>query len=58
MKEYLLSTNEYLEPAMEDGSTAYGILLMRLLLLIPGTNPLHPAMGVGIPKYRFISSFK
>ena len=41
---------------MEDGSTAYGILLMRLLLLIPGTNPLHPAMGVGIPKYRFISS--
>ena len=56
MKEYLLSTNEYLEPAMEHGSTAYGILLMRLLLVIPGTNPLHPAMGVGIPKYRFISS--
>lgn len=56
MKEYLLSTNEYLEPKVVKGSEAYGILLMRLLLLVPGTNPLHPAMGVGLgPKYRYIS---
>lgn len=56
MKEYLLSTNEYMEPAVVKGSTAYAVLLTRLLLLQPGTNPLHPAMGVGLgPKYRFIS---
>ena len=56
MKEYLLSTNEYREPKVVDGSEAYGILLARLLLLEPGTNPLHPGMGVGLgPKYRFIS---
>lgn len=56
MKEYLLSTNEFLEPKVVEGSDAYGILLTRLLLLQPGTNPLHPGMGVGLgPKYRFIS---
>lgn len=56
MKEYLLSTNEFLEPKVVEGSDAYGILLTRLLLLQPGTNPIHPGMGVGLgPKYRFIS---
>ena len=56
MKECLLSTNEFLEPKVVEGSDAYGILLTRLLLLQPGTNPLHPGMGVGLgPKYRFIS---
>lgn len=56
MKEYLLSTNEYIMPAVATGADAFGILLVRLLLLEPGTNPLHPNMGVGIgPKYRFIS---
>lgn len=56
MNEYLLTTNEYLNPSIAKGADAYGILLVRLLLLEPGTNPLHPGMGVGIgPKYRFIS---
>lgn len=55
MKEYLLSTNVYLEPEIAKDADAYAILLVRLLLLEPGTNPLHPDMGVGIgPKYRFI----
>ena len=55
MKEYLLTTNEYLEPKSIEGSSAYAVLIMRLLLLEPGTNPLHPAMGVGLgPKYRYI----
>ena len=55
MKEYLLSTNKYLEPASVEGSEAYAILIIRLLLLEPGTNPLHPDMGVGLgPKYRYI----
>ena len=57
MKEYLLTTNAYLEPTVIEGSEAYGILLTRLLLLEPGTNPDHPRMGVGLgPKYRFITS--
>lgn len=56
MKEYLLTTNEYLEPSVASGADAYGVLLLRLLLLEPGTNPLYPEMGVGLgPKYRFIT---
>lgn len=56
MKEYLLTTNEYKEPRVAEGSEAYAILLTRLFLMEPGTNPLHPGMGVGLgPKYRFIS---
>ena len=56
MKEYLLTTNNYLEPDVQEGSDAYAILLTRLLLLGPGTNPLHPDMGVGLgPKYRYLS---
>ena len=56
MKEYLLTTNVYLKPDVATGSDAYALLLLRLLLLQPGVNPLHPDMGVGLgPRYRFIS---
>ncbi len=56
MKEYLLTTNEFLVPDHVENSDALGLLLLRLLLLQPGQNPLHPAMGVGLgPKYRFIT---
>ena len=56
MKEYLLSTNAYLEPEVSKDQLACSILLVRLLLLEPGTNPLHPERGVGLgPKYRFIT---
>lgn len=56
MKEYLLTTNEFMVPDSVKGSDAYGLLLLRLLLLQPGQNPLHPGMGVGLgPKYRFIT---
>ena len=55
MKEYLLTTN-FMIPDSVKGSDAYGLLLLRLLLLQPGQNPLHPGMGVGLgPKYRFIT---
>jgi hypothetical protein len=55
-KEYLLTTDEFKNPKVLTGSIATGILITRLLLLNPGTNPLHPDMGVGIgPKYRFIT---
>ena len=56
MKEYLLTTNEFMVPDSGKGSDAYGLLLLRLLLLQPGQNALHPGMGVGLgPKYRFIT---
>lgn len=56
MVEHLLTTSEYLEPKSIKGADAYGTLLFRLLILQPGSNPLHPGMGVGLgPKYRFIS---
>ncbi len=56
MKEYLLTTNEFLVPDYVEGSNACGLLMLRLLLLQPGQNPVHPDMGVGLgPKYRFIT---
>lgn len=51
-REYLLSTNEFNEPGQLTGKAAIGILLVRLILMDPGTDPLHPTMGVGIRKYR------
>lgn len=56
MNEYLLSTNIYSVPSVISSPDANGVLITRLLLLEPGTNPHHPDMGVGIgPKYRFIT---
>lgn len=55
IKEYLLTTDEFLKPRSVSGTDAVAVLLIRLLIMVPGTNPLHPAMGVGIgTKYRFI----
>jgi hypothetical protein len=52
-KEYLFSTNEFNEPASLTGKSAIGLLLVRLILMDPGSDPLHPTMGVGIRKYRY-----
>lgn len=52
-REYLLSTNEYNEPSVAEGKTAIALLLVRLILLDPGSDPLHPDMGVGLKSYRY-----
>lgn len=52
-REYLLSVNIYNEPAKADQQSAIALLLIRLILLEPGSDPLHPMMGVGIRKYRY-----
>lgn len=52
-REYLLTTNRFKEPIQIEGKQAIGFLLMRLIMMEPGTNPLHPDMGVGIVKYRY-----
>lgn len=57
IKEVTLTTSSFNVAEVLEGNKAIGNLLVRLLLLVPGKNPLHPAMGVGIGTlYRFISS--
>jgi hypothetical protein len=54
--ECLLSTDDFSQPTVIEDQEAIGTLLLRLFLLQPGTNPLHPEMGIGlVPKYRFIT---
>lgn len=56
VKDYLLTTDNFLNPRVLKGTDAIGQLLLRLLLMTPGTNPLHPLMGVGVgSKYQFIT---
>ena len=52
-REYLLSVNEFSNPQVVEGKSAIALLLTRLLLLEPGSDPLHPDMGIGIKNYRF-----
>lgn len=52
-REYLFSTNEFKRPVVLENDKAIAMLLMRLLLLDPGSDPLHPDMGVGIRQYRY-----
>ncbi len=54
-KEYVLQTNTFKQPKTLTGKEAIATLLTRLILLEPGTNPLHPTMGVGIvSRYRYL----
>lgn len=52
-REYLFSVNEFNEPAVLTGKSAIGLMLVRLIMMDPGSDPLHPTMGVGIRKYRY-----
>lgn len=52
-REYLISVNKINEPIVEKKQRAIALLLFRLILLDPGSDPLHPEMGVGVRKYRF-----
>ncbi len=51
-KEYFMSLDNFNRPAMLEGDQAVALLIARLILLEPGSDPLHPGMGVGI-KSRF-----
>lgn len=51
-REYLFSVNEFNEPSKVEGKSAIGLLLVRLIMMDPGSDPLHPDMGVGIRNYR------
>lgn len=52
-REYLFSINSYKNPSTVDGKRAIALLLVRLILMDPGADPLHPTMGVGIRRYRY-----
>ena len=51
-REYMLSYDIFNQPTVIEGALAEAFLLARLILLEPGSDPLHPEMGVGI-KSRF-----
>ena len=55
-REYLLTVDEFSNPQVVEGKSAIALLLSRLILLEPGSDPLHPDMGVGIRRYRFNSN--
>ena len=53
-KEYTLSINDLNEPKILYGREAIATILVRLLLLQPGTFPDRPEMGVGlVANYRY-----
>ncbi len=52
-KEYLFKMDSFKEPEVVEGKPAIGLLLVRLIMLDPGSDPLRPDMGVGIKNYRY-----
>lgn len=55
-KEYHISTNDFDEPKITTGKKAIGVLLVRLFLLEPGTDPARPEMGIGLAsRYRYLT---
>lgn len=54
VKEYVMSINNFKEPKVLEGQEAIATLLVRLILLQPGTIPDRPNMGVGlVENYRY-----
>ena len=54
MTEYLLTTDSFKKPTVLKDNDARGKLLLNLLLLTPGKNPLFPEMGCGLLRYWHI----
>ena len=52
-KEYVMSINDFKEPKVLKGKEAIATLLVRLILLDPGTIPDKPLMGVGLKNFRY-----
>lgn len=52
-KEYVLSINDIKQPKVLEGKEAIATLLVRLILLEPGTIPDKPLMGVGLKNFRY-----
>lgn len=57
-REYLLSVDNFNNPKVVNGQEAIALMLLRIILLEPGSDPLHPEMGVGLKNYRYSLSRK
>lgn len=56
VSESLLSTSMYNKPMVLKDKDAVAILLLRLLIMTPGTNRQHPEMGVDVRgRYQYAS---
>ena len=54
LKEPLMTINQFQRPIELEGTDAQILLIVRLILLDPGTIQTHPDMGVGIGSlYRY-----
>lgn len=54
-KEYVVSTDDFKQPKEFVGKKAVALLICRLILLEPGTDPARPTMGVGlVSRYRYM----
>jgi hypothetical protein len=54
LKEYLFTTNKKFQPEVLEDKDAKYVLIIRLILLEPGTIQTHPEMGVGlISRWRY-----
>lgn len=55
LREYHLSVNEFNQPKKSEEAEAIGVLLIRLILLEPGTDQTRPGMGLGIvSRFRYM----
>lgn len=55
VKEYLLSTNNFKEPKVVNGSEAICILIVRLILMEPGSRIDMPDAGIGLnSRYAYL----
>ena len=56
ISEGLFTTDSYNKPMVLKDKDALAILLLRLLIMVPGTNRRHPEMGVDIRgRYEYSS---
>ena len=61
MEERLLSKNSFENPTILKDNDAAVVCIIRLITMDPGTDPLHPDMGVGLftnYKYSFTDEVK
>lgn len=55
LREYHLSVDDFNQPKKSEDATALGVLIVRLILMEPGTNPNRPEMGLGIvSRFRYM----
>lgn len=55
LREYHMSVDDFNQPKKTEGKSAIGVLLIRLILLEPGTDQNRPDMGLGIvSRFRYM----